>query len=82
MGDDAKAVEYFNNAVSLAKETASVNLSTFLVNLGMVKIKLGLQAEADSVCQEAFFIGRRNEMPEVCQEAEECIRMAAAARGK
>lgn len=76
MGDDVKAVSYFNKAVSLGKATASENLSTFLVNLGMAKIKLGLKGDANNACQEALLIGRRNNLSEVCNEAEECIKMA------
>jgi len=77
MGDDIKAVEYLNKAVALGKDTASENLSTFLVNLGMAKIKLGLKADANSTCQEALLIGKRNNLSEVCAEAEECIKLAA-----
>ena len=40
MGDDIKAVEYLNKAVALGKDTASENLSTFLVNLGKDVIKV------------------------------------------
>ena len=36
MGDDIKAVDYLNKAVALGKDTASENLSTFLVNLGKI----------------------------------------------
>ena len=39
MGDDTKAVEYFNKAIALGKDTASENLSTFLVNLGKANIE-------------------------------------------
>lgn len=77
MGDDIKAVDYLNKAVALGKDTASENLSTFLVNLGMAKIKLGLKADANSACQEALLIGKRNNLSEVCAEAEECIKLAA-----
>lgn len=76
MGDDVKAVSYFNKAVSLGKATASENLSHFLVNLGMAKIKLGLKADANSACQEALSIGKRNNLSDVCVEAQECIKLA------
>jgi len=76
MGNDIEAVDYFNKAIAIGKDTASENLSTFLVNLGMAKIKLGLKADANSVCQEALLIGKRNNLSEVCSEAEECIKLA------
>jgi len=79
MGDDNKAVSYFNKVVALGKDTASENLSTFLVNLGMAKIKLGLKADANSACQEALLIGKRNNLSEVCAEANECIKLVQAA---
>merc|ERR1712083_1220088 len=78
MGDDNKAVSYFNKVVALGKDTASENLSTFLVNLGMAKIKLGLKADANSACQEALLIGKRNNLSEVCSEANECIKLVQA----
>ena len=78
MGDDNKAVSYFNKVVALGKDTASENLSTFLVNLGMAKIKLGLKADANSACQEALLIGKRNNLSEVCAEANECIKLVQA----
>jgi len=77
MGDDLKAVSYFNKAIALGKSSSSENLSTFLVNLGMAKIKLGLKADANAACQEALLIGRRNNLSDVCAEAEECIKTAA-----
>ena len=43
----------------------------------MAKIKLGLKADANSACQEALLIGKRNNLSEVCAEAEECIKLAA-----
>ena len=77
MGDDVKAVSYFNKAVALGKETASENLSTFLVNLGMAKIKMGLKGEAETACQEALLIGQRNNLSDVCHEAKECLQTAS-----
>ena len=41
MGDDIKAVDYLNKAVALGKDTASENLSTFLVNLGKITKSIG-----------------------------------------
>mgnify|MGYP001202256138 CR=1 FL=1 len=41
MGDDIKAVDYLNKAVALVKDTASENLSTFLVNLGKITKSIG-----------------------------------------
>lgn len=43
MGEDTKAVGYFKKAVALGRQTNSEDLSTFLVNLGMTKIKIGQQ---------------------------------------
>jgi len=77
MGEDAKAISYFTKAVNIAKKTASENLSTFLVNLGMAKIKMGLKGDANSACQEALLIAQRNDLSDVCSEAEECIKQAS-----
>ena len=38
-----QAVTYFGKAVRLGRETESDDLTTFLVNLGMSKIKQGLK---------------------------------------
>ena len=38
MGNDIEAVDYFNKAIAIGKDTASENLSTFLVNLGKVTV--------------------------------------------
>ena len=77
MGDDTKAVSYFNKAIALGKASASENLSTFLVNLGMAKIKLNLKDDANAACQEALLIGRRNNLSDVADEAQECIKLAS-----
>ena len=75
MGEDNRAVSYFTKAVNVGKKTASENLSTFMVNLGMAKIKLGLLQDANAVCNEALHIARRNQLPEVVSEAQECIKL-------
>ena len=76
MGEDNRAVSYFTKAVNLGKKTASENLSTFMVNLGMAKIKQGLHQDANAVCHEAMTIARRNQLSEVVLEAQECINLA------
>jgi len=38
-----QAINYFGKAVKLGRETESDDLATFLVNLGMSKIKQGLK---------------------------------------
>ncbi len=38
-----QAINYFGKAVKLGRETESDDLATFLVNLGMSKIKRGLK---------------------------------------
>ena len=78
MGEDSRAVSYFTKAVNVGKKTASENLSFFMVNLGMAKIKQGLHQEANAVCNEALLIARRNQMPEVVTEAQECINLTSA----
>lgn len=78
-GNDAKAVTYFQKAVSLGRSTDSENLSTFLVNMGMAKIKLNLRSDANSVCQEALQLAKALNLSEVIGEAEECIKLAGRA---
>jgi hypothetical protein len=41
-----KAVSYFSKAVDVGRETESSDLPTFLINLGMARIKRGLKHEA------------------------------------
>ena len=77
MGEEARAVSYFTKAVNVGKKTASENLSTFMVNLGMAKIKQGLHQEANAVCNEALLIARRNQMSEVVEEAQACINLSS-----
>jgi len=77
MGEEARAVSYFTKAVNVGKKTASENLSTFMVNLGMAKIKQGLTQEANAVCNEALLIARRNQMSEVVAEAQACINLTS-----
>ncbi len=76
MGEDAKAVAYFNKAVMLARKTGSEDLPTFLVNLGMAKINLGLKSEANTVCYEAKLIAKQGKNAEVVEEADECLKLA------
>jgi len=76
MGDDEKAVNYFDKAVRLGKKTNSENLTTFMVNLGMSKIKLGLKNDANAICHDALMMAKLNNLSEVCQEALECLKLA------
>ena len=66
---------YFSKAVRLGRETESTDLPTFLVNLGMAKIKSGLKAEARRACQEAAGLAKKSKNPEEIKEAEICLGM-------
>ena len=76
MGDDAKAVSYFAKAVALGRATGSENLPTFMVNLGMAKLKLGLKSDANAICHDAYQMAKKDDLSEVCQEAQECLNLA------
>ena len=78
MGDDVKAVSYFTKAVALARSTECEDLPSFMVNLGMAKIKLGLKTDANAICEDALMIGKRYQMSEVCLEAQECLKLAGS----
>jgi len=66
-------VTYFSKAVRLGRETDSSDLTTFLVNLGMARIKTGLKAEAKMACQEAAGLAKKRDNPEEVKEAEICL---------
>ena len=75
MGEDAKAVDYFKKAVALGRKTDSEDLATFMVNLGMAKIKLGLKSEANRICNEAKRLAKSSKMEDVVLEADECLKL-------
>lgn len=76
MGNDNKAVDYFSKAVALGRATGSENLPTFMVNLGMAKLKLGLKSDANAICHDAYLIAKKDDLSDVCQEAQECLNLA------
>ena len=64
---------YFEKAAKLGREIESDDLPTFLVNLGMAKIKAGLKVEAKKACQEASKLAKRNKNEEEVKESEICL---------
>ncbi|XP_059092235.1 tetratricopeptide repeat protein 19 homolog, mitochondrial-like [Tigriopus californicus] len=73
MDDQARAVSYFQKAVKLASSEDDENLSTYLVNLGMARIKQSMQKEARIACTRAKVIAGQQKNPEVADEAQECL---------
>jgi hypothetical protein len=61
--------------VSLGRETESGDLPTFLVNLGMSRIKRGLTSEAKVACGEAHGLAKKNKSQEEMKEAEICLEL-------
>ena len=75
-----QAISYYSKAVNLGREAESGDLPTFLVNLGMSKIKRGLRKEAKVACQEARGLAKQNKSQEEIQEAEICLDLVHSVR--
>ena len=76
MDDNEAAVKHFERAAAVARREGDDNAATYMVNLGMARIKLGATGAATSDCREALSMARAAGTAEVAAEAEECVRLA------
>ena len=79
MDDNEAAVKHFERAAAVARREGDENAATYMVNLGMARIKLGATGAATSDCREALSMARAAGTAEVAAEAEECVRLAREA---
>ena len=79
MDDNEAAVKHFERAAAVARREGDENAATYMVNLGMARIKLGATGAAASDCREALSMARAAGTAEVAAEAEECVRLAREA---
>eukprot|EP00095_Tigriopus_kingsejongensis_P003501 maker-scaffold373_size192110-snap-gene-0.34 protein:Tk03501 transcript:maker-scaffold373_size192110-snap-gene-0.34-mRNA-1 annotation:"tetratricopeptide repeat" len=76
MDDNTKAVSYFSKAVRLATTEEDENLPTYLVNLGMARIKQNMKREALGACTRAQAMGQRSGNREIVEESQHCLDLA------
>ena len=79
MDDNEAAVKHFERAAAVARREGDENAATYMVNLGMARIKLSATGAATSDCREALSMARAAGTAEVAAEAEECVRLAREA---
>merc|ERR1719186_881925 len=72
-GPDHEQTLVITKVLEKARKIDSENLATFLVNLGMTKLRQGLALEARKWCGEGLELGRKNQDEEVIEQAQKCL---------
>jgi len=82
-GQDASAAQLLMGVVASAKRIDTPHLTSFLVNLGLVRLKQGMVDMARDNCKEAEGIAEDVGDKEVIMEAEQCLKeVKSAMEGK
>jgi len=66
-------VVLLNKVVEKARQIDSEHLATFLVNLGMTKLRQGLAVEARKACGEGLELARRVEDEDAIEQGQKCL---------
>ena len=61
--------------MKLGKAAESDLVASFLVNLGMTRIRQALVSEASDACNEAWRLAKRMKDDEVVEEADHCLKV-------
>ena len=72
-GREAEAADMMEELVTTASRTSSPHLTSFLINLGLVRMKQGLVEQARQRCEGARRLAVSGGDKEAEQEAENCL---------
>ena len=72
-GRESEAADILENVVETASKLNSTHVTSFLVNLGLVRMKQGLLDAAKSRCEGARRLASSSGDQEVQQEADNCL---------
>jgi len=72
-GNHDEAIKFFEKAIDVARESGSIEIGSFYVNLASVYLQKGNLEEAERCCREALVLSKNTNNSDSQQEAETCM---------
>ncbi len=73
MGKHEEAASLLTKVISTARQQETAFLSAFLVNLGLVRLRQGMEKQAKDLCLEGLEKGRVSGDEDSVQQGEDCL---------